>query len=303
VASPVRPASLARIVRSAIALTLIAAVAIGATAAAQESAPGLGNYGGGAVVASNRSLYGAGNMLIGLRSAGDGTVQINATVTLACSEDAVLSLRTTLAADGSFVERGTSSRRGGPGVDVVTTYRLSGRILGPAAGGKATVRNAIVHDGAATTRCPRVTVRWSARRPAGEIGGAPAPGSRLHGTTSQRLHGPRRAITLRLSSDGATLARALYDITVRCDSKRVTAAYDAPRRNLAIAPGGVVHDVERFTIASRRTIYRSVERFAGTIGSSGGAGTFSTSVRIADRRSGRTLDRCRSGRVTWTAAR
>jgi hypothetical protein len=286
-----------------VALATAAVLLIAATAAAQQSGPPLGNYGGGAVVAPNRSLYGAGNMLIGLRAAGDGSLQINATLTLACSEDAILSLRATPDAEGTFVERGTSERTSSPGVDVVTTYRLAGRIAGAAAGGKATVRNTILRDGRPTTHCPRVTVRWSARRPAGEVTGAPVAGARLNGTTSQRLHGPRRAITLRVSSDGATLARALYDITVRCDSKRVTAAYDAPRRNLPFAAGGVVHDVERFTIASKRTIYRSVERFAGTVGSAGAAGTFSTRVRIADRRSGRTLDRCRSGRVTWTAAR
>lgn len=278
-------------------------VVVASTATAQESATVLGNYGGGAVVKPSRSLYGAGNMLIGLRAAGDGTVQINATVTLSCTEDAVLTVRTTPDADGSFVEHGTSERAIAEGVAVRTTYRLAGRISGPAAGGKATVRNTIRRAHRPTTQCPRVTVRWSARRPAGEIGGAPVAESRLYGTTSQRLHGPRRAITLRVSSDGATLARALYDITVRCDSKRVTAVYDAPRRNLSFAAGGVVHDVERFTIASKRTIYRSVERFAGTVGAAGAAGTFSTSVRIADRRSGRTLDRCRSGRVTWIAAR
>ncbi len=278
-------------------------VAVGSPALAQEPAPVLGNYGGGAVVKPSRSLYGAGNMLIGLRAAGDGTLQIDATVTLSCSEDAVLTLRTTPAADGSFLERGTSERATADGVAVRTSYRLSGWISGSAAGGTATVRSSILRDSRRATHCPRVTVRWSARRPVGEIGGAPVAGSRLHGTTSQRLHGPRRAITLRVAGDGATLARALYDITVRCDRHRVTAAYDAPRRNLPIGAGGVVHDVERFTIASRRTIYRSVERFAGTIGSSGAAGTFSTSVRIADRRSGRTLERCHSGRVTWTAAR
>ncbi len=293
----------ARPVRAAVVLGLAAACATVAGAAAQEAGPPLGNYGGGAVVAPTRSLYGPGNMLIGLRAAGDGAVQINATLTLACSQDAVLSLRATPDADGAFVERGTSERHGSAGVDVLTTYRLTGRIAGTAAQGKATVRNTILREGRPATQCPRVTVRWSARRPGGEVAGAPVAGARLHGTTSQRLHGPRRAITLRISSDGATLARALYDVTVRCDSKRVTAAYDAPRRNLLIAPGGVVHDVERFTIASRRTIYRSVERFAGTVGAAGAAGTFSTNVRIADRRSGRTLDRCRSGRVTWTAAR
>jgi hypothetical protein len=49
------------------------------------------------------------------------------------------------------------------------------------------------------------------------------------------------------------------------------------------------------------TIVRYDERFSGTIGATGAQGTLSTSVRIANRRSGRELVTCRSGRVSWNA--
>ncbi len=283
--------------RAVAVLSLIAAASgAGAVAVAQQPVAPLGNYGGGAVVAPPRSLYAAGNMLIGLRAHG-GELRMNVAMTLSCSQDAQFSARARPAADGSFRATGTSSSDG-----VRTRYVVAGTISGISAAGTASARTSIRRRGR-TTRCPASKVRWQARRATGEIGIPPAaPKERMYGTTSQRLNGPRRAIALRLSSDGTRLARALYDVTVRCAKRTLTDTYDAPKRNLAIAADGRVRDVERFTFSDRRTVYRSTERFKATIGAGGARGTFSTVARIADRRSGRTLVRCSSGTVRWTAS-
>jgi len=283
--------------RAAAVFSLIAAApGAGATAIAQEPGLGDGNYGGGAVLASPRSIYGAGNMLIGLRFSG-GRLLINVGMRLSCAEDAVFSARARPDADGSFRVAGTSVSGA-----VRTRYVVKGLIAAGSARGTASARTSITRRGRAT-RCPPSKVRWQARRASGETAIAPAaPKERMFGTTSQRLNGPRRAIALRLSSDGTKLARALYDVTVRCGRRTITDTFDAPKRNLLIAADGSVRDVERFTFSDRRTVYRSIERFTATIGSAGARGTFSTVARIADRRSGRTLLRCRSGTVRWSAS-
>lgn len=240
-------------------------------------------------------------MLVGLRATSDHRLQINAALILSCSEDAVFRIVVTPAADGSFDAKGVRVRRTSSG-SVRTDYEIEGTIGGATASGSATARNAITRGGR-TRRCPRATVRWQARRVTGDPGLPPPPArSRMYGTTSQRLAGARRALVLRVSSDATKLTRVLYEVTVRCGSQTLTDTYDAPRRHLAIAADGRVRDVERFIFTSRRTIFRSVERFDATVGAAGATGTFSTTARVSDRRTGRTLRRCRSGTVHFTAA-
>jgi hypothetical protein len=275
------------------ALAALATLAAGASATAQDAVAPVGNYGGGAVVAPPRSVYSAGNMLIGLRASA-GKLLMNVTLTLSCSVDAQFTARATVAADGSFSARG-ATRDGG----ARTRWSIAGTVAGAAASGTATARTTL----SGTRHCPSSTVRWAARRATGDSGAPPPPPKeRYFGTTSQRLNGPRRAIALRISSDATKLARALYDVTVRCAGETLTDTYDAPKRNLEIAADGTVRNVERYTFRNRGTIYRSVERFEGTIGAAGAHGTFSTTARISARSGGRTILRCGSGTVRWSAA-
>jgi len=289
-------------VRPAAALALIAAcsaAAAGATAIAigQETVPRSdGNYGGGAVVSPPRSIYAAGNLLIGLRSSGDRLL-INVGMTLSCSRDARFSTRARPGADGAFRVEGASTSGGAR-----TRYVVKGVIAAGSARGTVSARTSYGRGGR-TIRCPPSKVAWQARRSVGDTGAPPpAPKERMYGTTSQRLNGPRRAIVLRLSSDATMLSRALYDVSVRCGGRTIAGTYDAPKRNLPLGTAGVVRDVERFEFSDRRSVYRSVERFEATIGAQGARGTFSTTARIVDRRTGRTLVRCRSGTIDWTAA-
>jgi hypothetical protein len=146
-------------------------------------------------------------------------------------------------------------------------------------------------------------VKFVVRRPDGTIGtpGAPA-GARYYGTTSQRGAGPRRAILLRISTDGLVIRRGLFGESVRCSDHTRATGIEAPRTNAVIDSKGRVDDHERSTIKSGKTIFKIDDRFTGQLGSTGARGTFSLSDRTIDRASGRVIQSCRSGEVTWTAA-
>lgn len=62
-------------------------------------------------------------------------------------------------------------------------------------------------------------------------------------------------------------------------------------------------NVEKYTLrVDRRTRFRAVERFTAKLGSAGATGSFKLVGRFYDRRTGRTLLRCHSNKVRWTAA-
>lgn len=300
--------------RAAVAVTLTTvALSAAAIASAQAPAPPSGNYGGGAVLAPPNTLAAPGNMQISFRVTGT-RLRLNAGMGVRCGSG-YFSDAVTLAADGSFTASGTITRRFRGGVRVRSTYEVTGTVSDASASGTAQLRNRIFTDGRLTRTCATGSVQWGARRPAGDIGAPPAPaGAPLYGTTAQRLEGPRRAIVMRVSADAAKLTRALYEVTVRCSSRRaaelaydvrsrnVVAIYDSPRRNLPLATDGTFSDVERFTFRGGRAVLRSTERFAGRLGAAGARGTFSISGVVSDRASGRRIGTCRSGEVTWTAA-
>ncbi len=292
-----------RALRAWPALPVVAIVLAGAAAApAQDASPPGGNYGGGAVLAPPASIEGAGNMLIGLRVTGTDRLRINASLGARC-ESPRFSTRLTLASGGTFADSGTRTTRLPGGRRVRTSFRVQGTVSGAMASGTARVSNTVRREGRRTRTCTSGTVRWSARRSTGDVGlPGVAPGVHMFGTTAQRLDGPRRAIALRVSADGAKLERALYDVTLKCPRATNTDVHDAPRRNLAIATDGTFADVERFRYRAARTIQYDTERFSGRIGAGGASGTFSIVSRLANRDTGRTIGTCRTGTVAWTAA-
>lgn len=295
-------------------LLTAAATAAAGTAFAQAPAELAGNYGGGAILSPPHSLGAPGNVLLGFRITGATRLRFNAGMGVRCGSG-YFSGRATLAPDGSFASAGTITRRFRGGVRVRSTYELTGTVAGAAASGTARLRNRIFENGRLTRTCATGSVQWGARRPTGDLGAPGAtPSAPLYGTTSQRLEGQRRAIVMRVSSDGAKLVRAAYEVTLTCSSRRtpdlaygarsrtVIAVYDSPRRNLALTADGAFSDVERFRFRTEAAVLRSTERFGGRLGMAGASGTFSLITRVSSRRTGRTIGTCRSGTVAWTAA-
>jgi len=282
---------------------LVGLLVVGATASAQDPAAPSGNYGGGLVALPPAPIVSAGNMLVGLRVTG-AQVQVNASMGASCATAALRAATARIEAGGVFKARGSGRAHLGTGRLATTRYEIDGTITGATASGTASSATTITGRRRRASRCSSGTVMWGARRSNGDIG-APgvAPDARMYGTTTQRLGGPRRAIVLRASADGSKLARALYDVTLRCAGGRtITDIYDAPRRNLTIASDGTFSDVERFTLREANATVRFTERFSGTIGAAGASGTLSTQERSVSRRTGRSTGSCSSGTVRWSAA-
>lgn len=290
--------------RRAIALTLGVAGALAAVAVAyaQEPVP-LGSYGGGTIVDPGKSPSGAGNMIISLRATGDGRVRVLAKMGARCAT-ATIQVSATLMSDGSFSVSGAARERPGDGERVRTTYKIAGTISGANASGMASARSTVRRRGRPTRRCKTGSVQWGARRPTGDIGapGAAQPTARLYGTTSQRVAGRRPGIVLRISADAKRVTRALYSVNLRCPGESLF-GIDGPAEKLSIGADGKLSDVERSSLRlDRRTRIRTTERFNATVGSAGAIGSLNLSARIIDIPSGRTLARCRTGTVRFTAA-
>lgn len=289
--------------RAGIVAGALAALAPAATALAQAPAPPIGNFGGGVVLPPPSDPLGAGNAVLGIRATAGGKLKIEATVRASCG-GGTFPARTKLAADGSFVAKGTNRRRPEPGVRVKTTYRISGTLTATGIDdGSAKATTEVRVKGRKTVSCRSGAVAYKVRRPSGVIGtpGA-APSARYYGITSESRSGPRRGIVLRVSADGKSLTRSLYAVTLRCGKLVLPDIVDTPRRDLPIDAQGRVSDVVRTTFRDRRTVTRSNERFVGTLGATGAAGRLSITERTRSRKTGKLTETCRTGTVKWTAA-
>jgi hypothetical protein len=275
--------------------TVLALLACAAGAAGQEPEP-VGNFGGGAVSAPPGEAFGVGTFVIGLRASPGAKLQLSATMVGPCAAGS-FKATTTVAGDGTFTASGTSRQD-----DVRTKYEVTG-VRSETPSGTASARFTRDLGGGRSARCSSGIVQWSARRPLGAIGtlASPPGGAVLYGTTSQRLGSARRGIVLRVSEDGKQLARSVYGVALRC-SNGTSPGFDLPRDGLAIGPDGTFSDHEQGTERDPTTIVRYDERFSGTIGSTGAQGILSASLRFTDRRNGRLLVSCTSGRVSWSAA-
>lgn len=276
-------------------LVVVLAFVLGlpAGAGAQDTAPVVGNFGGGAVVGPPASPFSAGNMVIGLRAGGDATVRITATIAAACASGTVDAVAP-VAADGTFSVSGAARQ-----ANVHTNYVLTGTLTATPSG-TATAHFKRTVDGR-TRRCSARDVQWQARRPLGGFGDAPAvaPQATLLGTTGQREGGVRRGIVLRVADDGHAIERAVYGVTLRCTGDVRSPTFDFPRDAVAIDAAGQLGDRESGTRRAKTTITRYVERFGGTVGSAGGEGFFSVKLTIRRRSTGRRITACRSGEVRW----
>ena len=180
---------------------------VGGSAAATAQAPErpTGNFGGGALVAPPKNLFGPGNAVIGAARAvrappgdrGDGARQVRAAATSAVA--------TKFAADGSFTAEGSATavaRAGRRSSRRPTSSRARSRASAPSRA-RSPRRSRLTSDRAEEQDLQdRHRSTFSARRPDGELGDRDGrPRARYFGTTAQRGTGPRRPIVLRLSGD------------------------------------------------------------------------------------------------------
>lgn len=284
-------------------LWAITATFVGASAAtAQAPERPTGNFGGGALVAPPKDLFGAGNAVIGLRALDDRRLEVEATVRAKCTGgDITASMK--IARDGTFSAEGTATQEPARNEKVTTTYELAGAFTSAnAVEGtiSATLRRSL--EGRRET-CRTGRVAFGARRPRGELGERGAVRrARYYGTTQQRGVGPRRPIVLRISGDGRLVSRALFGEQVRCSDGTRSIGIEGPSTNLTISRTGRVSDRERYTIDNGDTRTHVEDSFTGVFGRRGAKGTFSLSDRTVDKATGNIIQTCRSGEVKWTAA-
>lgn len=278
--------------------TCVAASAAPAQAPERPS----GNFGGGALVAPPKDIFGAGNAVIGLRALEQRRLEIEATVRAKCTGGDITAA-VKIAADGTFTADGTETQTPSPGVKVSTTYELAGSFTS-AKVVEGTVAATLKRTTEGRTQtCRTGTVKFGARRPGGELGKRGAePRARYFGITAQRGVGPRRPIVLRVDSTGKVISRALFSYQVRCSDGTRSIGVEAPRTDIAIGRTGRVSDRDKYTEDNGATKTFVDDRFTAVIGRRGAKGTFSLSDRTIDKATGNIVQSCESGEVTWTAA-
>jgi hypothetical protein len=248
---------------------------------------GAADYGGGTAPDSVRRANDQ-LTLISFRMADDGTGQAFVKVAAGCG--AAKAIRDIgLAADGTFAFETTETARVGGGVRQRSEITMSGQIVGPIASGTLRARVTFRRGGRVLERCNSGPRQWNARA----AGAATPPGTAYYGLTDQ---GPRPPPIV-LSVGGSRVRVAAFDYGMRCRR----GGYEWEN----ITPGGALAADGTFSLRERfsRRYSEGRERFRvkvdGQVTATGASGTVSvTSVLRSP--SGRVLDRCSTGRRTFT---
>ncbi len=250
---------------------------------ALPAAANAADYGGGTAPDSVRRANDQ-LTLVGFRMADDGTGRATITVATDCG-----ALRAKpeigLAADGTFsvnVGRGNPRRE--------TEITMSGQIVGPVASGTVQAKVTLRRGGRVVERCDSGVREWNARA----AGAAAAPAGAFYGLTGQTS----RPFPLVLGVAGSRVRLAAFEYGARC--RRSGFEWEN------ITPGGGLAADGTFSLRERfsRTFREGRERFRvkvdGQVTATGATGTLSvTSVLRSP--GGRVIDRCRTGRRTFTA--
>jgi hypothetical protein len=271
-------------------LLAAAAVMTMAWSAAAQAA----DYGGGTAPDSVRRANGQ-LTLVGFRMADDGSGRVTVKVAAGCGV-AKATRDIGLAADGTFSVETTQNRRVGGGVRQRSEIALSGQMVGPVASGTVRARVTFRRGGRVVERCESGTREWNARAAAAEpTAGAPRPGG-YYGLTSQT--GKPFPIVLSVAPDASRVRVAAFDYRMRC--RRGGFEWENITPGARIAAGGTFSLRERFSRTWREGRERYRVKVDGRFTPNGVSGTLSlTSVLRSP--SGRVLDRCRTGRVSFAA--
>ena len=265
------------------ALAAAALVCLALPAAAHAA-----DYGGGtapdSVKRANRQLT-----LIGFRMADDGTGTVSVKVAAGCGVAATAE-EIGLAADGTFALEDTERFRRPGGVRQISKVTLSGQMVGPVASG--TVRGVVTfrRGGRVVERCDSGDREWNARA----AGAVAASTGAFYGLTDETS----RPFPIVLSVAGPRVRVAAFEYDARC--RRGGYQWENITPGGALAADGTFSLRERFS----RTFREGRERFRvkvdGQVTPTGVTGTVSVSSVLRSP-SGRVLDRCRTGRRTFTA--
>lgn len=266
--------------RPAVAAVLAAAALPGTAQAA--------DYGGGTVPKSRLTL-------VGIRTGEDGSARVSVRVATCIVATTAETVR--LAADGTFsldkVVRGRV--REDSTLRQRTRIRLSGQIAGAAASGTVEADVHVTRGGRRVDRCRSGTRAWQAREAIAEPTPAPArPDGGYYGSTSQS----GRPFVLHVDPQAARVLTAAFAYSQGCRDGRF--AWENVTPGAPIAADGTFSLRERFSYRWAEGVERFRVKVDGRFTTAGVSGTLSVSSVLRSR-SGRVLDRCATGNVTFAA--
>lgn len=256
------------------------ALAAGALLLLFPASAAASDYGGGTAPDSARRANDE-LTLIGFRMADDGTGRATVKVAAGCGV-AQATREIMLAADGTFmieVDRNGARQR--------TEIALAGQMVGPVASGTVRARVTFRRRGRVVERCDSGTREWNARA----AGATTGTGAAYYGLTGQTS-------PLVLSVGGSRVRVAAFDYTMRC--RRGGFGWENITPGGRIAADGTFSLRERFSRLWREGRERFRVKLDGQVTAAGVAGTLSVSSVLRSR-GGRVLDRCTTGRLTFTA--
>lgn len=217
--------------------------------------------------------------------------------------DARLSLRTAVAADGSFRGHATRTYRVNASESRTLSLEVSGRVIDArrAAGAlrlgavRRRRRLAVVH-------CTSGPQPWEARSIVGATTGPPEPlaGVSYYGATRQPRAELPFPLALHVSGDRTRVDTAVFRVFRRCRGvSSQDVANDAPPT--AIRQDGTFSLVQRYSQRFTDSIEAFTFRFAGQFATLGARGTLRATSILRGLRTHRVIGRCDSGTVAWTA--
>ena len=252
------------------------------------TAAGAADYGGGTapdgVRRANQQLT-----LIGFRMADDGTGTARVKVAVECGL-AQTAEQIGLAADGTFAIEDTERHRLPGGVRQRSDVTVSGQMVGPVASGTVRARVTFRRRGRVVQRCDSGDRTWNARA----AGAVAAPAGAFYGLTSQT----GRPFPLVLSVAGSRVRVAAFEYAALC--RRGGYEWENITPGGGIAADGTFSLRERFSRAWEEGRERFRVKVDGRVTANGVTGTLSVSSILRSRR-GRVIDRCTTGRHTFTA--
>jgi hypothetical protein len=276
-------------VRRALVGGLLAAIAFPAAADAAD-------YGGGTAV-KNVGKYRSQLTVVSVRTRTDGKAFVRALVQARCGSASV-GRTITPAATGAFTIT-TTVRSSGGGVRRTAQITVKGTVLGVSGSGTAKAKLTFRRGGRVVGGCRSGTRTWQVRAPVAEPTVGPAKANAgYYGLTSQSTGRPR-PFTLHVDAGARRVQSAVFDYRRRCRHG------NSEMNN--ITPGGRIHGDGTFSLREHFTVRFSnaKERFSvkvdGRFTPTGVNGTLSV-TSVARSPSGRVIDRCHTGRRSFTAA-
>jgi len=291
--------------RRAIAVAFIlAAVTAGVAYAQAPSAAPVGNFGGGALAVPVDEHTVAKDMVLSMRAQSGGRLGVDGQLYTRCGL-ATIDGDAKLAADGSFTSRGAAKTKPVVGVTETSTFVVEGHLTADGGTGTAHATLRVRVKRHAIRTCTSRTVSWTVRRAAGAAAAparAPAE-SLLYGLTSQGGPHAKRAIVLHTTSGGHSIDRVVVGYRAKCERGRVVVADEVNYSpEFDVTPTGAFRHVETFTVPFSDVVARTTVVMSGQFDQAAGArGKLSVTERFTSRKSGKRVDVCATGTLTWSA--